>query len=102
MRPWIFVLCKNHNNYFIFGKSKIKFILNGNLIYLLAEKRFSSKRVAAQEAAALIAPPTIALPTKTAPPTIIGATFASGADAVEKESSVLDSEAIIIIYKILF
>lgn len=43
----------------------------------------------------------IALPTKTAPPTIIGANLASGAE-VEKESSVLDSETIIIIYEILF
>ena len=92
---------ENWNNYFIFGKSKIKFILNGNLIYLLAEKRFSIKRVAAQEAAALIAPLTIALPTKMAPPTIIGANLASGAP-VEKESSVLDSDTIIIIYKIIF
>jgi hypothetical protein len=37
-----------------------------------------------------------------APPTTIGATLASGVDSVEKESSVLDSEAIIIIYEILF
>jgi hypothetical protein len=92
---------ENWNNYFIFGKSKIKFILNGNLIYLLAEKRLLRMRVAPQEAAALIAPPTSALPTKTAPPTIIGANLASGAE-VEKESSVLDSETIIIIYKIIF
>jgi hypothetical protein len=37
-----------------------------------------------------------------APPTIIGATLVSGADAVEKESSVVDSETIIIIYEIIF
>ena len=54
-----------------------------------------------QDAAAPIAPPAIALPTKMAPPTKIGATFALGAE-VEKESSVLDSETIIIIYEILF
>jgi hypothetical protein len=58
-------------------------------------------RVAAHEPAAPAAPPIIALPTKMAPPTIIGATFALGA-GVEKESSVLDSETIIIIYEILF
>ena len=54
-------------------------------------------RVVPQEAAAPTAPPTSALPTKTAPPTIIGATLALGADA-EKESS----ETIIIIYEIIF
>jgi hypothetical protein len=58
-------------------------------------------RVVAQEAAVPTAPPTSAFPTKTAPPTIIGATFASGVE-VEKESSVLDSETIIIIYEIIF
>ena len=59
-------------------------------------------RVVPQEAAAPTAPPTRALPTKTAPPTIIGAILASGADSAEKESSVVDSETIIIIYEIIF
>jgi hypothetical protein len=95
---------ENLNNYFIFGKSKIKFILNGIRIYFLAGKRLSRMRVAPQEAAAPTAPPTRALPTKTAPPTIIGAILASGAgaDSVEKEISVVDSETIIIIYEIIF
>jgi hypothetical protein len=57
-------------------------------------------RVAAHEPAAPAAPPTRAFPTKTAPPTIIGATLVSG--EVEKESSVVDSETIIIIYEIIF
>lgn len=57
-------------------------------------------RVVPQDAAAPTAPPTRALPTKTAPPTTIGAILASG--EVEKESSVVDSETIIIIYEIIF
>ena len=93
---------ENLNNYFIFGKSKIKFILNGIRIYFLAGKRLSRMRVVPQEAAAPTAPPTRALPTKTAPPTIIGAILASGVDSVEKEISVVDSETIIIIYEIIF
>jgi hypothetical protein len=59
-------------------------------------------RVVPQEAAAPTAPPTRALPTKTAPPTIIGATLASGADSAEKEISDVDSETIIIIHEIIF
>jgi hypothetical protein len=61
--------------------------------YLLAGNLLSSKRVVTHEPAAPAAPPTIALPTKAAPPTIMGAIFASG--AVEKESLVIDSETIL-------
>jgi hypothetical protein len=42
-------------------------------------------RVVPQDAAAPTAPPTIALPTKTAPLTIIGATFTSGDMSDENE-----------------
>jgi len=63
------------------------------MIYFLAGKRLSRKRVVPQEAAAPIAPPTTALPTKAAPPTIMGAIFASGVE--EKESSDIDSETIL-------
>jgi len=59
-------------------------------------------RVAPQEAAPPTAPPTRALPIKTAPPTKIGATLVSGAESVEKEISVVDSETIIIICDIIF
>jgi hypothetical protein len=61
--------------------------------YLLAGNLLSRIRVVAQEAAVPTAPPTIALPIKAAPPTIMGAIFASG--AVEKESSDIDSETIL-------
>jgi hypothetical protein len=67
--------------------------LGKHKFYLLAGKRLSSKRVVPQEEAASIAPPASALPIKAAPPTIMGAIFASG--AVEKESSDIDSETIL-------
>jgi hypothetical protein len=62
-------------------------------IYLLAGNLLSRIRVVTHEPAAPAAPPTIALPTKAAPPTIMGAIFASGVE--EKESSVIDSETIL-------
>jgi hypothetical protein len=58
-----------------------------------------SKLVAPQEAAAPIAPPMTALPTKIAPPTIIGAIFAS--DVEEKESSETIIKYIILYFCIL-
>lgn len=54
-------------------------------IYFLGGKLLSRMRVVPQDAAAPTAPPTIALPTKTAPLTIIGATFTSGEMSDENE-----------------
>ena len=74
-----------------------------NFIFKTQEIKNSSSFLSVpQEAAAPTAPPTRAFPTKTAPPITIGATLVSGAESVEKESSVVDSETIIIIYEIIF